>query len=90
LAGKEVQKISNLGREHVGEVWSYEYNEQVNGHVNDGGADKHAQVLANVFDVEGEQIGQDQEEHSDGRQFDQEGDDLEDSTVSKSLCYHNT
>jgi hypothetical protein len=61
----------------------------VNCHVDDRGTDEHAQVLANIFDVEGEKVGQDQEEHSNGRQLDEERDDLHDNAVSKSLCYHS-
>lgn len=41
----------------MGSGGSYEYNEQVNGHVNDGGTDEHSQVLANVVNIEGEEVG---------------------------------
>lgn len=55
---------------------SYQHNEQVDGHVDNGAADKHAEVLSDVFDVESEEVGKNQEEDTDRRQLDQEGDDF--------------
>lgn len=65
----------------MGGGYAYQHDEQVDGHVDDGAADEHAEVLSDVFDVEREEVREDEEEDTDGRQLDQEGDDLHDNLL---------
>jgi hypothetical protein len=55
---------------------TYQYNEQVDGHVDDRAANKHTEVLTNILNVEGEEVRQDQEEDTDRCKLDQECDNL--------------
>jgi hypothetical protein len=79
-------KISNVRHRSCGWGQTYEYDEHVNGHVNEGSTDEHAEVLADIRNVEFEEVGQDQEEHSDGRQLDQERDDLHHNLLNLPDC----
>lgn len=54
---------------------------RLTGHVDDGAADEHAEILPDVFNVEGEEVGQDEEEDANGRELDEEGDDGHDDLL---------
>lgn len=47
----------------------------------DRGPNKDTEILSNVCNIEREQVGQNQEEDADRRQFDQEFDDDEDDSI---------
>jgi hypothetical protein len=65
---------------------TYEYDKQMDSHIDDRAANKDTEVLSDILDVQCEEIGQDQEEDTNRCQLDKERNDLHHDLLNLSDC----
>lgn len=75
-------------RAHNDKVYQRDKDENMNDHASQGTRNQYTKVHADLADIEAEQIRQDEEEDTDGRHVDQDGDDSHDDDLDLFDCAH--